>query len=354
MTRETMLLVKRGDLRTHRIAERDAPALEDGQALLRVDAFALTANTITYAAFGEMMRYWDFFPAPETGDGRPPAWGFCDVLESRAPGVSVGDRFYGYVPFGSHLIVAPARVDANGFVDGSAHRQALPPVYNGYTRVARADAADEAMRMLLAPLFTTSFVLDAQQAQHDQFGASRVLLSSASSKTAIGLAYLLLARGVPVIGLTSPGNVDFCRSLNIYADVREYADASKLDRATTAYVDFAGSAALRQTLHAHLQDALKADIMVGATDWDAGGPLPQDLPGVAPEFFFAPDVIRERVAEWGRSEFDRKLSAATKDFAAFARGWIKVKRSTAGDAERLWADAVEGRIAPDEGVILRF
>ena len=47
--------VRRDDLRSTRFTEAPLDQLEprDGQALLRVDHFAFTANNITYAAFGE-------------------------------------------------------------------------------------------------------------------------------------------------------------------------------------------------------------------------------------------------------------------------------------------------------------
>ena len=48
----------------------DAP-LASGQVRLRVEHFALTANNITYAAFGAAMNYWQFFPTDDDG------WG-CD------------------------------------------------------------------------------------------------------------------------------------------------------------------------------------------------------------------------------------------------------------------------------------
>ena len=69
-------LVKLGDLRECRVAASELPELEPGQALLRVETFGLTANNITYAVLGEMMSYWDFFPA-EDGWGRVPMWGFA-------------------------------------------------------------------------------------------------------------------------------------------------------------------------------------------------------------------------------------------------------------------------------------
>ena len=77
-------LVKRDDLHETRLLEDDAepPEIEDGQALLAVDTFGMTANNVTYAVFGEAMSYWDFFPAPD-GWGRMPIWGFASVRAGR-------------------------------------------------------------------------------------------------------------------------------------------------------------------------------------------------------------------------------------------------------------------------------
>ena len=93
-------LVDRDDLRHTQWRETDLPALAAGQVLMKIDRFALTANNITYAAFGVAMRYWDFFPAPE-GFGRVPVWGYADVVENLAPGLAVGERVYGYWPMSS-------------------------------------------------------------------------------------------------------------------------------------------------------------------------------------------------------------------------------------------------------------
>src|SRR5436190_9087362 len=121
----TDFLVKRDDLREHRIAESEMAEVEPGQALLRVDSFGLTANNVTYAVMGEAMSYWNFFPA-EDGWGRVPMWGFCEVERSEADGVEAGTRLYGYLPPSSHLVVAPERADERGFVDASPHRASLP------------------------------------------------------------------------------------------------------------------------------------------------------------------------------------------------------------------------------------
>jgi hypothetical protein len=88
----------------------DAPAqreLAPGQVRLAVEHFALTANNITYAAFGEAMKYWQFFPAGDAALGCLPVWGFATVQESRAEGVTPGRRVWGDLPAGTYAVVAP-------------------------------------------------------------------------------------------------------------------------------------------------------------------------------------------------------------------------------------------------------
>ena len=251
--------VSRSNLRASRLVpDPDAPGtrrLAQGEARLRIDCFALTSNNITYAAFGEAMKYWEFFPTGDAAWGHIPVWGFADVVESCADGVAVGERCYGYWPMGRYLVVQPARVNKHGFIDGTAHRAALPAVYNQIQRCA-ADpgyvTAQEPQQALLRPLFITSFLIDDFLDDAQCFGAQQVLLSSASSKTAFGTAFCLsLRRGRPgaprIVGLTSPGNLDFCRSLGCYDEVRAYDTLGAMDRSVpSVYVDFAGNAALRR------------------------------------------------------------------------------------------------------------
>jgi hypothetical protein len=63
--------------------------------------------------------------------------------------------------------------------------------------------------VLYRPLFFTSFVLADFLVDGGTAGARTVVLSSASSKTAYGAAFLLQSAGVRTVGLTSAGNVAF-------------------------------------------------------------------------------------------------------------------------------------------------
>lgn len=115
MSMQTRLLTDKSALNHTRTVQAPLAALQPGEALLRVDRVAVTTNNITYAAFGDAMKYWDFFPTGEAGWGHMPVWGFAEVVASDVEGVAVGERFYGYWPIASHLRMQPVRVTARGF-----------------------------------------------------------------------------------------------------------------------------------------------------------------------------------------------------------------------------------------------
>jgi len=339
-------------------------ALAPGQVRLGIESFALTANNITYASFGEAMNYWNFFPTGEEGWGCIPVWGFATVLESQCAGVAVGEKFYGYYPMGNALVVQPARVTSMGFFDGAAHRQALPVVYNQYLRCSTDpfyDAATEDVQSLLRPLFITSFLIDDFLADNDFFGGgTTLLLSSASSKTAYGTAFQLARRpGLRVVGLTSPGNMAFCESLGCYSRVLSYEQLDSIAADTPCiYVDFAGSTALRQRIHGRFGN-LRYNCAIGGTHVDElaakGGS--RDLPGPKPVLFFAPAQVKKRVAEWGTEAFGRKLSQAWQDFTRQVTGarppWLVPQRH-AGQAalEAAYREVLAGKTDPRSGHIL--
>lgn len=319
-----------------------------GEALLRIERFALTANNMTYAAHGVDMAYWNFFPAPE-GLGIVPVWGFASVIESHADGIAVGDRFYGYWPMASHATVVPTRVSARGFVDGAAHRAKLPSVYNNYVH-ASADYGPESVQALFRPLYTTSFVLDVMLAASR---ARTLVLSSASSKTALGLGQAAHGRQ-RVIGLTSVGNRDFVTATGYFDAVLDYSDLAALgtEAGPVAFIDFSGNGDVRRQVHETLGAALIEGHIVGDTHWDAANA--HDLAGVQAQLFFAPTVIVERVAEWGAVGFETRLAAAWHAFIA-STGWLTVVEARGADAAVAhWQRIAAGRIDPAEGVVVNL
>src|SRR5262245_37531637 len=225
----TQLQSDKQALQHTRVVTTPLAELAPGEARLVIDRLALTSNNITYAAFGDVphLRYWSFFP---TGDdavwGHMPAWGFANVVASTVPGLEPGERFYGYWPIASHLVVQPVRVTERGFYDGTPHRLELTSAYNQYQRV-RTDAAyraqDESYQALLRPLFITSFMLADFLEDNAFFGARQIVFSSASSKTAYGTAFCLQHRpDVARVALTSANNARFVAGLGCYDRTLSY------------------------------------------------------------------------------------------------------------------------------------
>jgi hypothetical protein len=349
-------LVKRDDLRECRVADSEPPGLEPGQALLRVERFGLTANNVTYAVMGEAMSYWDFFPAA-AGWGRVPMWGFAEVERSEAEGVAAGTRVYGYLPPSSHLLLAPADAGPSGFLDGSPHRAALPSAYHRYL----ASAADpfyrpetEDVQMLLRPLFFTSFLIDDQLDDEGLTGRGPIVISSASSKTAIAAAFLLSRReGVELIGLTSPRSAEFVAGLGIYGRVVGYDAIDSLERGPATYVDVAGDGAVREAIHTHFGDRLAHSMAVGVTHWEDFGAGATELPGPAPVLFFAPDRVLKRSEDWGRSGLEQRVAEAWHPFCEWTEGWLNVVHDSGFEGLRAaYLDVLEGRVEPSSAHVI--
>lgn len=352
------LSIDRSDITQAGLVEETSRDLQAGEARLAVRRFALTANNITYAAFGEAMGYWRFFPGAD-GRGRLPVWGFAEVTESRAEGLAVGERVYGYLPAGNELIITPGKIRPDSFIDAAAHRAELPPVYNRYERCPAGSGdnpAREAAQMVLQPLFLTSFLIDAHLRDTGFSGATRIVLTSASSKTALALAFLLKRgrpEGVSVEGLTSARNAAFVKDSGLYDAVIAYDDIEQMAPAPARLiVDFAGSAGVNRALHTRLADSLKANIRVGGAHWEQSAPA-RDLPGPRPSFFFAPDEARKRVAEWGPDGFAKRQGEAWSQFAAAADALL-AWRSLDGPQEALSAyqALVGGEVAASQALVV--
>jgi hypothetical protein len=352
-------LVKKDDLRQSKFvpaAEPDEIELEDGQALIAVDKFGFTSNNITYAAFGEAMNYWAFFPAPD-GWGRIPVWGYGDVIRSASDAIGEGERVFGYLPMSTHLVVQPEDVTEAGFIDASAHRSALPAAYQQYTRVqAGANPEHEDHQAILQPLFMTSFLIEDFLADNELFGAKQVVLASASSKTALGVAFLL-SKNRPadceVVGLTSSGNVSFCERVGYYDRVVPYDDLASVPAdVATVFVDMAGDGRLLGSVHEHFDDSLKYSCIVGATHWEDVGP-PADLAGPAPEFFFAPTQLAKRRDDWGADEFGRRYAETRSAFLPSTEAWMKIVHDSGPESvERVYLSMLDGKLDPAVGQML--
>lgn len=348
-------LVERANLSNTQTVDTDPLSPAAGQVVLAVERFALTANNITYGVAGDIIGYWQFFPADQ-GWGRIPVWGIGRVTASEHPNIEVGQRFYGYYPMSSELLVQPDKVSPRGFTDVASHRTELPVVYNQYSAMSPELGFDPAFNnhaMVYRPLFTTSFVLDDWLADNNFFGAATVVIGSASSKTGFGLAFMLKRRGgVRIVGLTSAGNRNFVEGLGLYDQVLSYDQVEQLDSGPTAFVDMAGNREVLSRVHHHLGDNLLCSSGVGATHWDSrDGEDPASLPGARPTMFFAPSQIVKRNEELGPETYQRLIGEATAAFYADVDNWVTIEEHAFTNVEQVYADVLNGA-APDRGIVV--
>ena len=330
----------------------------DGEVLLEIEGFAVTANNVTYAVVGDQLGYWNFFPAPESW-GIVPVWGHARVITSRVPEIAVGERVYGYLPMASHLIVRPGNIAADGFRDMAPHRQPMSPIYNQYRRLA-ADAAHdparESERALFAPLFTTSFLIADQLRRESWHGADTLILTSASSKTALAAAHVVRADSPAGrrIGLTSSANAPFVTATGLYDEVIPYDALDRLDPPGSAVlVDFAGDAQVLNAIHAALSGRIAHILRVGVTHHeDRDGEIALDP---KPVWFFAPDAATTLIGSIGPGAFNAALAKHWAGFVAEAAEWITIEQAQGAEAlQRVWRDQLAGRAPPEIGYIVRL
>jgi NADPH:quinone reductase-like Zn-dependent oxidoreductase len=350
-------LIRRGDLRDVHWADHTAEPLADGSARLKVEAFALTANNVTYATFGDAMKYWDFFPAGDPAFGRVPVWGFATVEESKAEGVSPGQRVYGYLPISDRFDVIPTKTGTASFIDGAPHRQPMAAIYNTYIFTAADPSYNkelEAQQMLFRPLFTTGWMIDDSLMETGDPVPETVVISSASSKTAMALAHCLKQRGnVDTVALTSKGNKAFVESTGLYGRVRTYDDVDRLHaRGLTAFVDFLGRPALTADVHNALKDRLVRSLVIGVTDWE-GNRAPIQLPDPQPEFFFVPTYAAERTKQLGANVLNTKLGQSLMSFYEASRKFVEPKQTSGQEAiSKAWLQTLDADVSPASGLIL--
>lgn len=357
-TENVDFVVNKSNLSECKFVSSNVTALGEGDVRFYVEKYAFTANNITYGVAGDKLNYWQFFPT-EPGWGRIPVWAIGSVAESKHDDFNEGDRYYGYFPMSTTLTVKPLKVNGRGFLDGTPCRQELAPTYNQYNKVTPELGflpAYENHSMLYRPLFATSFLIDDWLAENDFFGSQTLVLSSASSKTAFGLAHQVALRSeedYKIVGLTSPSNVKFVESLGCYDEVVTYDNIKSIPNdEPVAYVDMAGSAEVKSSVHHHFTDQLKLSSAVGLTHWQEAGQT-ADMPGPTPKMFFAPDQIQKRVAEWGAQEFQQKMGTALIKMYDFADHHVQIVSHSGRDSvESVYREMLSGKSMPNKGHIV--
>ncbi|WP_146345187.1 DUF2855 family protein [Falsiphaeobacter marinintestinus] len=354
MTGITTLEIRKSDLSDLRVTDTPAPTVQNGQVFVRIVRFGLTANNITYGVVGDRIGYWQFFPTADSDWGVIPVWGIGVVEQSGVEGIAVGERLYGYWPMGSHTMLEPTRIKDLQFFDGAAHRSKLAAVYNRYLRLSndpKDDPSTDDMRMVLWPLYATSFCLYDFALDNKWFGAEQVLIVSASSKTGIGTGYAFKADpdAPKVIGLTSAGNKDKVVALDLYDDVLTYDQIEThlpSDKATLI-IDMSGSGSVISRLHGLLGDNMQFTSHVGLTHYSEAG-MGEGYIRDRSEMFFAPGHIAKRNDDWGPGEFERRSGAFWQEAMRKSADWLTLSHADgATEAEAAYREVLAGKTPAD-------
>lgn len=342
-----------------------ASTLAEGEVLVKIDKFALTANNITYAVVAEQIGYWQFFPPHVPAElqvewGVLPVWGFADVVKSNNPEVPEGERLFGYFPPATHLVMHPSKVGPMAWIDAMSHRNALPAGYNIYRKVEAEpnyNKAHEDDRMLLYPLHITSFALYDYFQSNDWFGATQLVMISASSKTSTGLAYGVKNddKAPSQVALTSTRNKQMVAGLGVYDTTLSYDQIAQIDASKpTIIVDMSGNGQVLNDLHKHLADNMKFCSNVGVTHWKEMKTGPDFIKSRS-EFFFAPSQLQKRIKEWGMEGFEKQSAQYLAHSFAKSREWLQMTdiAGLQGMAD-IYPDVCEGKIPPEAGLTIRM
>jgi hypothetical protein len=355
--------VRKDNFAKTQLVESAVAPINDGEVRLAVNKFSFTANNITYAMMGERLSYWQFFPA--IGDdaqawGVIPVWGFATVIESKSSEIPVGERLFGYFPPASEVAITPVKVGQTTLFDGAAHRAELPAGYNVYRRVTAEPGYDASMdqdRMLLYPLYVTSFCLHDMLQDNAWYDAEQVVIVSASSKTSIGLAYALDEdQNAPkIVGITSQRNVELVKKLGLYDTVLSYQQLDQIDTTKkTTIVDMSANAQVLGKLHTLLGDNMRFCSNVGLTHWDEAGAA-EGIISERSEMFFAPSHIQKRMQDWGAEGFQTRSSEFINRTALKSRTWLEMKTIDGIQGlSDIYPDVCDGRMPPEQGLIIEF
>jgi hypothetical protein len=353
--------IRKDDLKRWRwiVAPLPSPAeLDEDEAVVRIVKFGFTANNVTYARLGDELGYWQFFPSDE-GWGQIPVWGIGEIAHSRVPGLEPGERIYGYLPMASHARLHFAPGQGTRLNETSPHRAELPATYNEYWLIDRDSGYDRAQEdgyLVLRPLFGLSYFCARHVRESSYFGARRAIISSASSKSSLGMAYLLAVERpaeLELIGLTSAANKDFVRRHGRFDRVLTYDEIGGLgDDTASVFIDVAGNRAVRSAVHHALPASLVRSLSGGFTHWEAETEGVA-IPGPAPEFFFAPSHIMRLRKEVGGAALRDQIAAAWAAYLAYMTGWLRIA-SIAGQpgVTRVYEEVLNGARAPQEADIL--
>lgn len=369
----------------------ELPALSEGEIRMRVDKVGLSANNMFYAQMGEapFLKFFGVYPVPERKDlANVPAWGSATIIASKNPDFAVGEQYRGFLHM-ANIVQMKVKRSAEGFDAYGGNRDKLNKAYNAFVRIPDSKTSPYAgtdskadLATVSAPGALTGFLLSELLRMNDFYGGDSIVLTSASSKLALATAFILKSKRADgtlkrIIGYSSPQNTAFVRATGLFDDVLTYdQDLPPEWGVRPVLIDVAGDA----TIFRRIEKTLAKALAVGGTHSHAkastftafspSGMVKLVGSMVAPvavrkwldsklhpklEMFFAPTLMADLSALWGKDEYNQRCDAALAAFvhAAIDNHWLTVVRAEELDAIRAqYRRIVEGKVPPSEAVVL--
>jgi len=355
---------------TTRITE--VPNLDPDHVLLRIDKFAFSQMPLGYLMKGytrTFSAYHDFFRYPEDGLYRSACWGYCTVVESLHPKVAVGTRLYGLVPTCQYHIQKVLRVIPPGkngepalieiVMDKMPYNMRRFQEYEVVKEDANQDPEFEDWKLATKEIYTMAFYMD-EQLLVDTGQINSVIISCASSKTAMALAYCLRMRGgcaieremACVVGLTSKEHLEFVKATDLYHEVYTYDEVENIPTdKTIVYMDFKCDGAIRQALTVRIGTNLMYNMVLGPAVFQKKM-KDQLFEKRAREILFDESTWRERrrmVAEVTKTGRNEKLKYSYKAFVERMRKLMKLRHVSEPEALNKMYDAIySNAVSPSE------
>jgi hypothetical protein len=114
----------------------------------------------------------------------------------------------------------------------------------------------------------------------------------------------------------------------------------------------AGGGRVLASVHRHLGASLTHSCLVGITHWEDEGSA-GEVPGPTPTFFFAPDQLVKRRADWGAGGVESRTETAWQRFLPSVDGWLTIDEHVGFDAiAPTWLEVVDGKATPNVGHVV--
>lgn len=342
-------------LRRTRVTTEALLPPRDGQVHLVVERFGLSSNNVTYALLGDVLGHWLPFPAAD-GWGRVPAWGVATVVAGDPAVAPVGARFTGYLPMATHVSVH-AVATSHGLRVVSPERAEMALMYRELRRIDGDPTWDEDLidaEVLMLPVSPAAGLLEYDLRRA---GTRHVVITSASSKTSLGVGRLLVEHGVRVTGLCGRERVPAVTSVGAFDQVLPYDDLTGLGVIEqTTYVDVAGDPAVTQDVLNRLGSAARGSVAVGGTRLASLGgtsTFEVEQPGPRAVQFDAGQREVDLMDELGHDAVAHIRQHARQVLVPWAAGALNVQRleglHAAGQA---WVRMGAGSLEPLEAIIV--